>query len=457
MFKKRSIALAVALASAGAAHADSLTVGTNGAYSAEAVLDATVVQAATTTVTVTTSPTFITKNSIFDFDFGVATKNSAGAAFPLGNLTLTYAGTSNIGTNATNGTLIPIYTAGDSKLSYAVDTAPLFFGTFANGATASITAPRPYFLTTGLSDVTLDYGFRLGLSATASVASDSEKVLDVQGSQISSGTHDFDQTIDVEELRKRFTDGTTASTFADLSLTIATNGLASTVNKNDIGTIGFVITGQDFSWLDSDVTDTDTAVTGLDTGYITVTGGSVTRLTATTIEGTINDNTAGATVRLTNTGNVVIPTQTEVSVDFVAYTAGGEAVSVAGSGTGVWSLNGSSIDIYAIPTSAAVSNFIWLTNTGTGSTSVDVSIFDGAGGAVCEMTDVATSVAGVELDLTAAVAAAVPVQCPTYEPTGNRVRWNVSASVPEASIRISAAYRVGTDRVNLVTSTESNL
>jgi hypothetical protein len=453
MFNKRNLAVAIAVMSS-AAGADTLTVGTNGAYSAEAVLDATVLRAASSSVTVTTAPTFITQNTVFDFDFGRATKNSAGGAFALSDLTLDY---SHLGTNATNSTLTAIYQPGDSKLSYAVAAAPVFFGTWAAGATAAITSPRPYFLATGIEDVTLDYAFRLGLLATQNAASDSEKVLDVQGSQISSGTHDFSQVIDVESLKKKFITSGTASASTTLDLTIATAGLASTVNKNDIGTIAFVVTGDDFSWLDSDTTDTDTAASGLDRGYLSISGGTLTKLTATTIEGTISDNTAGATITISNTGNLVIPTQAAVSVAYNAFTAGGESVAVSGTGGGAWTLNGSSIDIYAIPTSEAVSNFIWLTNTGTGSTPVDVSIFDGAGSAACEMTSVATSVAGVELDLTAAVSAAVAAQCPTYVPSGNRVRWNVSASVPTATIRVSAAYRVGTDRVNLVTSTESGL
>jgi hypothetical protein len=463
--KKNAVAVAVALASSGAL-ANSITV-TPAAYSAEALLDATndVVQAAQATVTVASSPSLMVRDRAFTLDFGKATKNAAGGAFvhpdtiALDYRTWLPAGIAD--TMATNATLAAISADGSAVLGYTITSAPVFHGTWGQGATASLAFPvaqplAPYFATDGLTDTSLIYTFKPDAFSTNAFATDTETVLDVQGSQISSGTHNFAKVINVEALKKEFIANNVSADNTTLNLTIATNGLAATVNKADIGTIGFVVTGQDFSWLDSDTTDTDTAATGLDTGNLAITGGTITKLTATTIEGTINDNTAGATITVTNGEELVIPTQTGLSVAFTAYTAtADEAVAVTGAGGGAWTLNGSSIDVYAVPQSANASVFMWLTNTGTGSVGIDTTIFDGS--QTCEMTSIATSVAGTELDLSAAIAAAVPVQCPTYVASGNRVRYNVTANAPAATIRISAAYRVGTDRVNLVTSSEAGL
>jgi len=460
--KKNAVAVAVALASSGAL-ANSITV-TPAAYSAEALLDATndVVQAAQATVTVASSPSLMVRDRAFTLDFGRATKNVSGGAFvhpdtiALDYRTWLPSGVSI--TMATNATLAAISADGSAVLGYTITSAPVFHGTWGQGATASLAFPvaqplQPYFATSGLTDTSLVYTFKPDAFSTNSFATATKTVLDVQGSQVSSGTHNFAKVINVEKLKKEFISGITSSPSTTLELTIATNGLAATVNKADMGTIGFVITGQDFSWLDSVTTDTDTAVTGLDTGNLAITGGAITKLTATTIEGTINDNTAGATITVTNGEELVIPTQTGLSVAFTAYTATDEAVAVAGAGGGAWTLNGSSIDVYAVPKNAAV--FMWLTNTGSGSVGIDTTIFDD--GQTCEMTNIATSVAGTELDLSKAIEAAIPVQCPTYVPTTNRVRYNVTANAPAATIRISAAYRIGTDRVNLLTSSEANL
>lgn len=464
--KKNAVAVAVALASSGAL-ANSITV-TPAAYSAEALIDATngVVQAAEPTIVVASAPSLMVRDRAFTLDFGKATKNDAGNAFPHPNtIALDYrtwlVANGVAATMATNGTLAAISADGSAILGYTITNEPVFFGTWAQGATASLAFPvatplAPYFEADGLADTSLVYSFKPDAFSANAFATDTETVLDVQGSQISSGTHNFAKVINVEALKKEFIANNVSADNTTLDLTIATNGLAATVNKADIGTIGFVITGQDFSWLDSDTTDTDTAATGLDTGNLAITGGTITKLTATTIEGTINDNTAGASITVTNGEDLVIPTQTGLSVAFTAYTANSdEAVAVTGAGGGAWTLNGSSIDVYAVPQSANASVFMWLTNTGTGSVGIDTTIFDGS--QTCEMTNIATSVAGTELDLTSAIAAALPVQCPTYVASGNRVRYNVTANAPAASIRISAAYRVGTDRVNLVTSSEAGL
>jgi len=275
------------------------------------------------------------------------------------------------------------------------------------------------------------------------------------------GTVTGNATIDVNQARQQFLANNTNSDTTNLVLTFDKDNFATGVTKilgsvaNTTGTVAITITGQDFAWLDSDAT-----TAGIQAGNVT--GLSSVVITPTTISGvfdTATDVEETVTVTLDNDEDATIPVQSGITATATIYypaeTGTESSTTVNLSGAAVWTLNGSSIDIYAVPQSANASNFMWLTNTGTGSTSLNAAIFDGA--ATCTMTDIGTSVAGTEFDLTAAIDAAKAVQCPTYVPSGNRVRINVSANAPSSSLRVSAAYRVGTDRVNLLTSSEAGL
>jgi len=486
MYKKRLLALAVATASS-AALAGSLGNGNTAAvtpnYTAEGLAAADEVITGTTAIILTTNLTALTANSLLRLTYNnplVADGGAEYSGFPgtvaiqsLPYLTGTYAVANDAGpsTFVTDGVLTRVSqdgSAGTAVYQLQAANLPDFtnnnggqdYSSLAVGLTAAIQLPSPFMSTTGLTSGTLSAV--LETIAGTEVETASGTILTTSGSQMAGGTITGNATIDVNQAREQFVNnaGVNSDT-TSLVLTFDKDAVAAGATKiagstaSTTGTVAITITGQDFSWLDSDAT-----TTGIQAGNVT--GLSSVVITGTTITGvldTATDVEETVTVTLDNDEDAVIPVQTGITASAQIFypreTGGNGSTTVALSGAAVWTLNGSSIDIYAVPQSANVSNFMWLTNTGTGSVDVDATIFDGA--QTCEMTSIGTSVAGTEFDLTAAIDAAKAVQCPTYVPSGNRVRINVSANAPAASLRVSAAYRVGTDRVNLLTSSEAGL
>jgi hypothetical protein len=489
MYKKSLLALAVATAS-GAALAGSLGTGTTAAvtpnYTAEGLAAADEVITGTTAILLTTNLTSLAANSLLRLTYNNGLVNDGGteyASFPStleidGRtfLTGTFANTAFM----TNGTLSLVSQDGSAGTAvYQLLTAnlPNFvfdgsaeglatatdvdYSTLAVGLTSAIQLPSPFMSTTGLTTGSLTAALET-IGGTA-VESATGTILTSSGSQMATGTITGNAVIDVNQARQQFLAGGVNSDTTTLTLTFDPDAIAAGATKiagsvaATTGTAAITITGQDFSWLDSDATTTGiqaanvTGLTGVTITPTTITGAA----TYTSVGGV----PASITVTLDNDEDATIPVQSGITasadVFYTRETGGNGSTSLALGGAAVWTLNGSSIDIYAVPQSASVSNFMWLTNTGTGSVGVDATIFDGA--QTCEMTSIGTSVAGTEFDLTAAIDAAKAVQCPTYVPSGNRVRINVSANAPAASLRVSAAYRVGTDRVNLLTSSEAGL
>jgi hypothetical protein len=488
MYTKRLLALAVATAS-GAALAGSLGNGNTAAvtpnYTAEGLAAADEVITGTTAVVLTTNLTSLTANSLLRLTYNnglVADGGTEYAAFPstlaiqsLPYLTGTYAVANNAGpsTFVTDAVLTRVSQDGSAGTAvYQLQSAGLpdftnnvgnqDYSSLAVGLTSAIQLPSPFMSTTGLTSGTLTAA--LETIAGTSVETASGTILTTSGSQMATGAITGNATIDVNQARQQFVDNAGAnSDTTTLTLAFDPDAVAAGATKilgsvaATTGTAAVTITGQDFSWLDSDAT-----TTGIQTANVT--GLTSVAVTATTITGTATYTSVGGvpaavTVTLDNDEDATIPVQSGITasadVFYTRETGGNGSTSLDMTGSAVWILNGSSIDIYAVPQSENVSNFIWLTNTGTGSVAVDATIFDGA--QTCEMTSIGTSVAGTEFDLTAAIDTAKATQCPTYVPSGNRVRINVSANAPAASLRVSAAYRVGTDRVNLVTSSEAGL
>jgi hypothetical protein len=489
MYTKKLLALAVATAS-GAALAGSLggtatTAAVTPNYTLEGLAAADEVITGTTAIILTTNPLALAANSLLRLTYNNGLVADGGAEFTgfpstleidsTSYLTGTYASQSAFATNGTLSLVSQDGSAGTAVYQLQAANLPTFtntagtagttaddidYSTLAVGLTSAISLPSPFMSTSGLTTGTLSAV--LETIAGTQVETASGTILTTSGSQMAGGTITGNATIDVNQAREQFVDnaGVNADTTA-LVLTFDKDALAAGATKIagstalTTGTVAITITGQDFNWLDSDVT-----TTGIQAGNVT--GLSSVVITGTTISGvldTATDVEETVTVTLDNDEDAVIPVQTGITASAQIFypreTGGNGSTTVALSGAAVWTLNGSSIDIYAVPQSANVSNFMWLTNTGTGSVAVDATIFDGA--QTCEMTSIGTSVAGTEFDLTAAIDANKAVQCPTYVPSGNRVRINVSANAPAASLRVSAAYRVGTDRVNLLTSSEAGL
>jgi hypothetical protein len=464
MFSKRALAVAVGATVASVAAVADVTVGTVTKFSAESILDSAAktsnktVQLPVVGYGTSLSGAIFTGREVLQVSTSVAMKEQAGTAY--GASIPSTLGISFTGGGSNNATFSFIGLSADGKtLSYIRDNTTTPSG--AAPGTLALTGDsqdfRPFFLASGFTgaDVTVDILTGLG---GATLESDSGNAMTVLGSQLASGSLNFGKTIDVEAVKKKFAPagGGASVDNTTLDLSIDTSALATVNTEASISSVAFTITGDNFSWLDAVTTDVDTVALDIGSTYLAVAGtrNALSRLTATTIEGSLDFGSGFlGTLTLTNKGALEIPTQSGFDVAFTAFTENGAQIAVPGTVTGSWVLNGSSIDIYAVPNSASASVFMWLTNTGTGSVPVDVTLFDGA--QTCEMTSVGTSVAGTEFDLTAAIGAAIPTQCPTYVASGNRVRYNVTASAPASTIRISAAYRVGTDRVNLLTSSET--
>jgi len=465
MFKKTYLAMAIAGIS-GAVQAGSIEA-TPASYTAEALAANDEVQIGTAALNLTaTSYASMGALDTLTIDYGAPIKADGGTAFAAPStlnidirsyLTGTYANT----TWATNGTL----TAGPATatgLTYVVNQAsdkPAILAGYATlglALTSSISLPRPHLTSTSVASgasVTGTYTRANGLAETASGA-----VLAAVASQFSGGTLTGNKTIDVNKLKKEFTDGTTAT----IAITFNKDNFPTTAVKDTDeslaatnGTVAITLTGTDWSWLDSDAT-----TAGIQLAAGAVTGMTSVTATPTTIRGVLASSTAeSASIVISNTEEAVIPVQSITASAEIWYNKESSleaAVTVAPTGTAVWQLNGSSIDVYAVPQSANASVFLWLSNTGTGTTgeAINVTIYDD--GETCELTSIGNTVPGTEFDLSAAISAAQAVQCPTYVPSGNRVRYNVSSNSPATDLRISAAYRVGTDRVNLLTSSETN-
>jgi ribosomal protein S9 len=365
----------------------------------------------------------------------------------------TVAGTAGASTGNTVTTegVLGFFDSGDDSVSYRVTTKPEGGIASLTGVFGTVTLPSDieFSVASGGTDVTVTPSSKTAggnsFDTYRGGATDNV-VLDVTGTQFKYAVTGLSNTIDVESSRKKFISGTVTSTTFDVTIAVTTNlgtpSLAATA-----GTIAISLTGSDFSWLDS---NTATNATGIQSGNITVPGGGVSAVSATAIAMTIP--ATGATLKLGNSVAAVIPEQTLSLALTQGHTGNSKAGATSSSATGVLTLNGSSVTVYAVPTSAAVSNFIWLTNTGA--TSGDVEIVINDGGEETDLGVVGVAAAGSELDLTSAMNAALEAQGVTL--SGGRIHIDVITKVPSADIAISAAYRVGDDRVNLLTSLETD-
>jgi hypothetical protein len=339
----------------------------------------------------------------------------------------------------------------DTSVTYRVTSIPENIGGEVTIAT------QPFFRATdmGTGDVTLSTLSKVGGGGTTTFdASTAVKIVDQTGTQFAYTVTGLTQTIDVESDRLAFDNGTNATTanhdIVVTQVTAATsagNTTAPTVVVTP-GTMAVTLTG-DFAWLDSDAT-----TTGIQTANFSFAGGgSVTSATADTI--VLNLPASGDTITIGNASSVngAIPAQSLNSAISAAYATGGTAGTSTASATGAYTLNGSSVTVFAVPTSAAVSNFIWLTNTGSDDGAVSIVIHDN--GTDIDLGVVGTSEGGAEFDVTAAMNAALEAAGETL--SGGRVHIDIITQVPAADVAISAAYRVGDDRVNLLSTLDTDL
>lgn len=334
--------------------------------------------------------------------------------------------------------VVSLFDTGDTSVSYRVTTAP-------SAAGGTIALPSDIDIATSAisSDISLSTSSQTG-TGTAFDAGAAVKYVDVNGSQFAYTIGGLSQTVDVESDRKAFTDGASA-TKASHAINITVDSNVGTSNHVETGGAITVTLNGDFSWLDANTATNATGIELTNIGGVNVTAGAA---GATQI--TVSMAAVGGTIALTNSLGLVIPTQT-LSLALSQALSVTTAVSSAAT-TGSYINNGSTITVYAMPTSANATNFIWLSNNGSSSGEVTLTIRDD--GTTIDLGAVGTSSPGTNFDVTTAMEDALEAQGKTL--SGKRVDMDIVTKVPAADVAVSAAYRVGDDRVNLITSLETD-
>jgi hypothetical protein len=437
--KLRPIAVAIGTAMPIAALAATVVVPTANDVSTEYLATQTAVTPGAVVVQLGSQ---YAQGDIIAFNYSVEPRSaSATNAYTFPNTVAIGVGTNTDGTNTqtSNGAgVVSLFDRGDKSVSYRVTTAPAAAG----GAISLGSDARFFSAEIAGTDVTVSTSSETG-TGTAFDAGTAKTLIDVVGSELGYTIAGLTQTIDVESDRKKFNIGGTTQSAHNIIVN-ASAGNAGADFKETVGTMSLTLVG-DFSWLDS---DTATNATGVQSGNVTGTAVTVSSVSASQI--VVSLSATGGTISLTNSLGLVIPTQSltaSLSQVFSNTLASGSATAA-----GAYTLNGSTVSVYAVPTSPAVSNFIWLTNNGSSSGEVTIIVHDG--GTTTDLGVVGTVAAESEFDVTSAMNAALAAA--GLELSGGRVHLDIVTKVPAADVAVSAAYRVGDDRVNLLTSLETD-
>jgi len=269
----------------------------------------------------------------------------------------------------------------------------------------------------------------------------------------------FGKTIDVTmatDARSDFTDNT-GSISTDV-LTIQLNEVSAGVAKNDaVAAITTAVVTGDFSFIVDE--DTDTAglqnnsitatVEAANAASVTLTASSITVVGAATKVGDIVitfDNNANGD------GKQAMVAGSFTSAVSVAYTDAGvngindNGVGVAGSSVestansaGSWDLNGSNSVVEAYPVSAGVTQFLWVTNTGSEAAGISVTAKgDGAKMATCDVGTVAAN----DLEY---IADDVKTCLDAASFGTDRVQLTVTVNAAKSTIDVYAGYKVDAD------------
>jgi hypothetical protein len=375
----------------------------------------------------------------------IITFSYSGAA-KAGTATTAFSFPTTLSINTTNSSntagALALFDSGDTSVSYRVTTAP------AGDEFGQITMPTPFFRTAdvGGADVTVSTSSATSQGLAFDTGS-SKTLIDQTGTQFAYRVSGLSQVIDVESARRAFVDGTSTAASHSIAVTQVTNATSAgnTVAPTNVvtaSTIAVTLTG-DFSWLDS---STSTGIQATNISGATVAGASATTIVMVIPAG-------GTTITIGNAPTTgAIPTQSLAAAFSGSYIGNSTSGFASGSATGAYTLNGSSVTVYAVPTSAAASNFIWLTNSGANDGEVSIVVNDN--GTEIDLGVVGTSQGGEEFDVSSAMNAALEAAGETL--SGGRVHLDIVTKVPAADVAISAAYRVGDDRVNLITSLETD-
>lgn len=355
------------------------------------------------------------------------------------------------------------FSATDTTVSYRVTEAPdadssgdetdfgtVTIGAFGEGETGMVFFPSADVTFSSVAETASGKAFDAGKTAAGASA---QKLYDIVGSQFAATIGGLSQTVDVESARKKFATSGGAATSHTVTVAVAFNvgspDAAYALTGDDVD---MVLTG-DFSWVDSSTATTATGVTAgnvdLDDTDLVAAAVGATKITVSGIPADANGTDAGV-VTLANSLKLVIPTQTLTATLTANYDESTKVTSSA-TASGAYTLNGSTVTVFAVPTSERVDNLIWLSNTGTSDGEVSITVYDK--GKTHELGVVGTSKGGTEFDVTAALEAGLAAKGVTL--SGGRVHMDIVTTAPAKDIAVSAVYRVGDDRVNLVTSLEA--
>lgn len=351
--------------------------------------------------------------------------------------------------------------ADGSSVTYRVVTAPTTAGNAAESG-GILTLPAGQFSRTG-GNVTVSARVNSGLdNAVLEESASPDSILANTGSQFRFIVSNLSETVDVNSSRLRFDVGTaTPSATHTIGFNIVTNAAsvvgATTATLDYAATLGstaLTLAG-DFLWLDSSSTTTGIQLGGVSTVDSTGASSAITLNTSGQIATVLAANAGTGAITLGNATTTAIPEQTLTLTSSLRYTvAGGSSGAISGSDTGAYNLNGSSVTVYSVPTNA--SNFIWLTNTGsTDGAAISASI-DDAGtvtdlGELSETADSNDQVNVWPAVLAAAEAAGVELTNP------GRVNLTLVTEAPAADVVVSGIYKVGEDRVNLISTLDTDI
>jgi hypothetical protein len=123
-----------------------------------------------------------------------------------------------------------------------------------------------------------------------------------------------------------------------------------------------------------------------------------------------------------------------------------ESAAIAAAAAGKHDLSGAAVTVYSMPiNNAAVTNYVYVTNTSvlSGEVSMVATLADGT---TVSATDIATVGAGAITNITPQIEAALAGA------DGKRATVELTFNVPNSSVIVTAAYKVGTDRLPIETS-----
>jgi len=280
----------------------------------------------------------------------------------------------------------------------------------------------------------------------------------------------FNGTVDVEQGRKAFTDGTSVAGGDVLTIATATDagtaGVSMATNSSGVLSVSAAVAQtattqvktihtitSDYNWL-----DTAAATAGVQTTGVAVAGGAAAAVI----------NAAGTTATITDAGAVaasttmtisktatsaanVIPEATFTGSTTYSYTSGTAKTKTVAFAGGKFTLNGASVTAYGVPMGSTVSRFLWVNNKGAIPAEVTADVV--AAGSSYGPYVLGTAAAKTAMSLAGALDTALANAGVTLA-DNSRANITFTAPVKAADVTVSAAYKhiADADRLTIETS-----